>query len=133
MTTVCFRASTVSVCLLHAIFVQPYSDCYLFYFSIPFCLSYVHKVKTDHLLTIKKELSQIKTKIDSLLGRLERIERQHRSDAGEICDQSAYSGVWDCEVLADCTKKMKCSTRYRRSVAGKYNNANMHWLNLKLG
>lgn len=45
-------------------------------------------VKVDELQTIKRELTQIKSKVDDLLDSLERMEKDHGKKSGEVSHNS---------------------------------------------
>ncbi len=47
-------------------------------------VSFVFSVKADDLQTIKKELAQIKHKVDYLLESLDRMEKDHNKKSGNI-------------------------------------------------
>lgn len=49
-------------------------------------------VKADELQTIKRELTQIKSKVDDLLESLERMEKDHNKKSGKKLDLMVHKG-----------------------------------------
>lgn len=51
-------------------------------------------VKVDELQTIKRELTQIKSKVDDLLDSLERMEKDHSKKSGRREHNVFFNGVF---------------------------------------
>lgn len=51
---------------------------------VPVPPSLLSAVKVDELQTIKRELTQIKSKVDDLLESLERMEKDHSKKSGRV-------------------------------------------------
>lgn len=50
-------------------------------------------MKADELQTIKRELTQIKSKVDDLLESLERMEKDHNKKLGKKFDLRVLKGL----------------------------------------
>jgi len=59
--------------------------------------SHVSAVRVDELQSIKRELSQIKIKVDDLLDSLERMEKDHSKKSGRrFCiNQNAFQFLFE--------------------------------------
>ena len=62
----------------------------------------VPSVKVDELTTIKRELTQIKHKVDYLLESLDRMEKDHSKKSGTKMRSNIYLCIWISVVELHC-------------------------------
>ncbi|NXO76308.1 RALY protein, partial [Sitta europaea] len=74
-----------------------------------FLPSFLPQVKTSELQTIKTELTQIKSNIDALLGRLEQIAEEQKLSAGQWGSDGEVSIPSPAAVPAEARKKAESS------------------------